>query len=219
MAAACGIGPGRRVVDGGAGTGKFTRLRVPTGADLVAVEPVAGMRAVLTGAVPGVEVLDGSAAAIPLDDASVDVATVAQAFHWFATTEAVDELARVIRPGGWLALIWNTRAPASAWTATIEAILDRHRGDAPKFRADEPRWLAPLRDSDRFDEVRSASFPHAVPMPPEAMAARIASTSYISALPDDERAAVLAEVLERWTPHGPPYLEDYVTDVFWCRRR
>src|SRR5262245_41807115 len=77
------IEPGSRVVDLAAGAGKLTRLLVPFGADLVAIEPVAGMRAVLVRAVPGVPALAATAEAIPVADASLDAVTVAQAFHWF----------------------------------------------------------------------------------------------------------------------------------------
>ena len=83
-----GLGPGRRVLDLAAGTGKLTRLLVPSGADVVAVEPVAAMRETLTRALPDVEALDGTAEAIPLGDASVDAVTVAQAFHWFDAAPA-----------------------------------------------------------------------------------------------------------------------------------
>src|SRR5207249_290058 len=78
-----GVGPGSKVVDLAAGTGKFTALLVPSGADVVAVEPVTQMGDELRQAVPGVEALEGTAEAIPLPDGSVDALTVAQAFHWF----------------------------------------------------------------------------------------------------------------------------------------
>src|SRR4051812_35512681 len=77
-----GLGPARRVVDLAAGTGKLTRLLVPSGADVVAVEPVEAMRAELMRVAPGVEVLHGTAEAIPLPDESVAAITVGQAFHW-----------------------------------------------------------------------------------------------------------------------------------------
>src|SRR5690606_25154234 len=102
IATVCDVGPGRRVLDLAAGTGKLTRLLVPTGAEVVAVEPVAEMRAVLSAVLPGVEALDGTAEAIPLPDASVDAVTVAQAFHWFDPPVALAEIARVLRPGGTL---------------------------------------------------------------------------------------------------------------------
>ena len=89
--------PGRTVLDVGAGTGKLTRLLVPTGARILALEPVAEMRAKLVATTPGAEALDGLAEAVPLADASVDAAVCAQAFHWFDAPRALEELHRVLR--------------------------------------------------------------------------------------------------------------------------
>ncbi|HEX8802631.1 MAG TPA: class I SAM-dependent methyltransferase, partial [Acidimicrobiales bacterium] len=117
-----GIGPGRRVLDLAAGTGKMTRLLLPTGADVVAVEPVAGMRAALerlAAASPGLEVLDGTAENLPLPDGSVDAVTVAQAFHWFDPPVALAEMRRVLRPGGHLFLVWNVRDREHDWVRTF----------------------------------------------------------------------------------------------------
>src|SRR6185369_2396402 len=78
-----GIEDGKRVLDLAAGTGKLTRLLVPTGAFVVAVEPVEAMRAALTRSLPEVQALAGTAEAIPLPAASIDAVAVGQAFHWF----------------------------------------------------------------------------------------------------------------------------------------
>ena len=96
MAQRCELGEGKTVVDVGAGTGKLTRLLPTTRAHVIAVEPVAEMRAKLTG----VQALDGTAEEIPLPDGSADVITVAQAFHWFDHERALPELHRVLKPGG-----------------------------------------------------------------------------------------------------------------------
>ena len=104
-----GLGSGRRVLDLGAGTGKFTKYLLATGAEVVAVEPVVAMRERLTAAFPRVRALSGQAEAIPLGDATVDAVVCAQAFHWFATPAALAEIVRVLRPGGQLGLIWNVR--------------------------------------------------------------------------------------------------------------
>ncbi len=94
------IGPGSTVVDVGAGTGKFTRLLVPSGARVVGVEPVAEMREVFSRVLPDIEVMDSTAESLPFGDASVDVVTAAQTFHWVDAVPAVAEVARVLRPGG-----------------------------------------------------------------------------------------------------------------------
>ena len=78
-----GLEPGRTVLDVAAGTGKLTRELVPSGATVIAVEPVPAMRAVLERVVPDARALDGTAEALPIDDATVDAITVASAFHWF----------------------------------------------------------------------------------------------------------------------------------------
>jgi len=95
-----GLGPGKTVIDLGAGTGKFTPRLVATGARVVAVEPVAEMRAKLVAAVSNVAALEGTAEAIPRPDASVDAVVCAQSFHWFATRAALAEIHRVLKPGG-----------------------------------------------------------------------------------------------------------------------
>jgi ubiquinone/menaquinone biosynthesis C-methylase UbiE len=99
--------PLRDVLDLAAGTGKLTRQLLERGARVVAVEPDPEMRATFARVLPGVEVLDGRAEAIPLPDAAVDAVAVGQAFHWFDADEALAEMRRVTRPGGGFALLWN----------------------------------------------------------------------------------------------------------------
>ncbi|MEA3075759.1 MAG: hypothetical protein QOF60_667 [Actinomycetota bacterium] len=220
-----GLGPGRVVVDIGAGTGKFTRMLVPTGATVVAVEPVAAMRAQLSAAVPGIEILDGTGEAMPLPDASADVVTAAQAAHWFDGPAAFAEIARVLRPGGTLGLVWNTRDRAWPWTEPIDALMARVAGDAPRFRGGDGRWGAAIEASGGFDEVQLEEFTNAVTHDLDSMLARVSSVSYVSALPDDRRNALLGE-LAAILRDGPlaaaeddTFVEPYRTELYWCRRR
>lgn len=121
---AVGLGPGRDVLDLAAGTGKLTRQLVRFDARLVAVEPLAAMRAQFEVAVPGAAVLDGTAEEIPLDAASIDVVFVAQAYHWFDRDRANREVARVLRPGRHLVCLWNLEDIEVPWVAAVEAVKD-----------------------------------------------------------------------------------------------
>ena len=114
-----GMCPSKIVVDLGAGTGKFTAHLVPTGADVIAVEPVPQMLDELRKSYPSVCAKEGSATRIPLDDESADALFCAQAFHWFASTEALDEIRRVLKPGGIFGLIWNIRDETADWVAAL----------------------------------------------------------------------------------------------------
>src|SRR6266404_2443040 len=99
--------PTATVLDLGAGTGKLTRLLVSAFDRVVAVEPAEAMRRLLVTFCPEAEALAGTAQEIPLPDDSVDAVLAAQAFHWFEDEHALAEIARVLRPGGALVLMWN----------------------------------------------------------------------------------------------------------------
>jgi SAM-dependent methyltransferase len=214
------IGPGATVVDIGAGTGKFTRLLVPTGARIIGVEPVAEMREVFGRAVRGADVVDGTAESLAFEDGSVDVATAAQVFHWVDAEPAVAEVHRVLRPGGGLVLIWNSRDTAVDWVRAIKTKMDEVSGDSPRYGSlHGDGWQAAIAEHAGFTAVQHAQFRLDHATTHDATLARVASTSYVSALPDEERAAVLADVGDIIRPLGDAFIEPYVTDVFWCTKR
>jgi len=126
-----------RVMDVGAGTGIMTRQLVALGHEVIAVEPDEQMRARLAQTTLVATPLAGRAEAIPLPDASVDGAVAAQAYHWFDRDRAHEELARVIRPGGVFAAVWNTRDEAEPWVAEYSRIVEgaRRGQDASRQRA------------------------------------------------------------------------------------
>jgi SAM-dependent methyltransferase len=126
-----GIKPGRQIVDLAAGTGTLTALLADVGADIVAVEPVASMRDRLRERLPGMPVLAGVAEALPLADKSVDAVVVARAFHWFDARRAMDEIARVVRPGGGVGLIWNARDRSVEWVDQVWSVIGRVDRPAP----------------------------------------------------------------------------------------
>jgi SAM-dependent methyltransferase len=113
------------VLDVAAGTGKLTAALLGRGQLVVAVEPLAGMLAELHRLLPGAGAIAGTAEHLPVADGTVDAVTVAQAFHWFDQRPALDEMARVLRPGGTLALLWNHDDERDPLVRDVEAALDR----------------------------------------------------------------------------------------------
>ena len=210
-----GITPISTVVDLGAGTGKFSRMMRSTGARVIAIEPVAAMRVELTSAAPDVEVVAGTAEAISCADASVDVVTAAQAFHWFAGPVALNEIHRVLRPAGGLGLIWNRRDKRDPLQAAIDAIIRPYRAEAPTHERDP--WREPMMVSALFRPAGERQFSHEQTVDIEGLVDRVLSISFIATLPEDERATVRDQVraLVDQTPITLPYL----TDVFLFRRR
>lgn len=183
-----GLGPSTRTVDLGAGTGKFTASLVKTGTRVLAVEPVAEMRRELENHLPDVDALAGTATAIPAADESVDAVTCAQAFHWFATPEALKEIRRVLRPGGHLGLIWNVRDQSVDWVQRLSEIMAPYEGQTPRFHEGQWRRVFP---ADGFAPYEETIFSHIHVGPPQRVIMdRIMSVSFMAALdPEQDRAA------------------------------
>ena len=216
-----GVSADTRVVDLAAGTGKFTRLLAKTGARVIAVEPVAGMRQALRAALPHVEALEGTATDIPLGDGIAAAVVCAQAFHWFANENALAEIARVLEAGGRLGLVWNVRDDRIPWVKRISAILDSRESDTPRHASGEwrrlfpSRWFGPLHESE-FAHVHTGS-------PEDVVLARVKSVSFIAALPREGLAQVETEV--RAVIDSEPELRGkrevgfpYVTRACWAGR-
>ena len=210
----------RRVVDLGAGTGKLTRALVARGLEVTAVEPSAGMLEQLREAVPGAAALPGSAEAIPLGDASVDLVVSAQAWHWFDPVRAAAEAARVLRPGGTLAQIWNTRDTTVAWVTRFGAIADR--GHPHEGYVGPPALAAP------FAPVEHWTRDWALPLDLAALRDLTASRSAYLAMDEAARRATLAEIDALFHAVAAPAGGDpgrrvlampYVTRCFRARRR
>lgn len=177
--------PFGRVLDLGAGTGKLTRQLVGDGRSVVAVEPDDDMRAVLERVLPDVESHRGSAEAIPLPDASVDVVAVGQAFHWFDLEVALAEMHRVLRPTGGMALLSNERD----WPE-LDAIVDRLRVSS----ASDDDSYERLVETPLFTRFEKRSFAHADLVDADVVVERISSISFVIAADRTARSEALGDV-------------------------
>jgi SAM-dependent methyltransferase len=194
---------------------------VTSGAEIVAVEPVAAMRARFAERFAAFEVVEGTAEAIPLPDASVDAVVVGQAFHWFDGERALGEIHRVLRPSCGLGLIWQQRAPERPWQDRLEVIIDRlHRGE-PRFRAGA--WRTAFDRTTLFEPLREATFRNVQRGRPEVIVDRVASISYVAAAAAEERDPILDAVRELLATDpdtaGHEVIElPYVTSFYWTFR-
>jgi SAM-dependent methyltransferase len=187
-----GARPDRTILEVGAGTGKFVPVMEQSGARILALEPIEEMRDQLVAAFPDLEAIAGTANEIPLRDESIDAVVCAQAFHWFATPAAVAAMARVLRLGGMLGLVWNGRDESVPWVAELSEITNRYEGDTPRYRTGAWRRVFPAPGFEFVGEqhVRNA---HAGKVA-EVVLKRTLSVSFIAGLPAAERAEVEREV-------------------------
>ena len=218
------LGPGRRVLDLAAGTGKLTRLLVPSGADVVAVEPVAGMRDQLREVLPDLEVLDGMAEDIPLGDASVDAVTVAQAIHWFDLEQAVPEVLRVLAEAGTLVVTYSLPDVRVDWIQAFQATLDTGNG-LPFHRYGEHDYGEEISAiaGDAFGERGYLRCEWGQPCDAELLVERAASVSVVASLPTDQLDRVLERVADLALTHPDlagqgMFSFPYVTHVHWWTR-
>jgi SAM-dependent methyltransferase len=181
------------VVDLGAGTGKLTAVLLGAGHRVVAVEPSNALRERVAAALPEARVLEGSAEQIPLPDDSADAVVVGQAFHWFDTEPALNEIARVLRPGGALGLVWNFREDSQAWMRELTALAgeDGLPGD----------WPGEVEESPLVESVERRDFRLEHLVDRGRLLALVRSWSYVSTLNEPERHRILAGVERLWEEH------------------
>jgi SAM-dependent methyltransferase len=192
------------VADVGAGTGLSTRLFLGNGNRVVAVEPNAEMRAAvewLLGGVPGFRSVAGTAEATGLRESSVDLVVCAQAFHWFDPARTRAEFLRILKPGGWVALIWNTRRTAAApFMGEYEALLERYGTDYGRVRHD--RLPSDLLERFFGGPFRRLVVPHAQNLDRDGLRGRLLSSSYTPAEGDPARDALLRAADEMFARHA-----------------
>jgi SAM-dependent methyltransferase len=205
------------VVDLAAGTGKLTRVLRPHAQSIVAIEPSPSMRAAFRRATEGVEVLDGRAEAMPLEDASADLVTVGAAFHWFRPAAALMEIARVLRPGGALVIANNEwRTDAAPWLAEVYKNARGRR----RVRAPGRSWRRALEGCPLFDAPCEAAKPHDQVLSHDAFIDLSRSLSSVNVLAEAERDVYLAglrAIVDELAPG--PLVVPFRTRAVAARRR
>ncbi|MBD9700306.1 class I SAM-dependent methyltransferase [Flavimobilis sp. GY10621] len=210
------VGDAHRVLDLGAGTGKLARAVASLGREVVAVDPDARMLDIL-GERLDVERHVGTAERIPLADASVDAVVVGQAWHWVDEPVAVREVARVLRPGGTLGVVWNTRDESVPWVRELGRVFGD--GVAPPTRVAAPELGGVLTTPEHRAERWT------LPMSVDDLVALAATRSYVVEAGEERRAQVAAAVRRLAATVAPRSATDprvdlpYVTEAFVARRR
>lgn len=202
-----GLHAGSRVIDLGAGTGKMTRFLVRTGAAVSAVEPLPAMAEKIRENAPEADLYQGTAEAIPLPDASVDLVVVAQAFHWFDGKAALREIARVLRPRGQLALVWNIRDESIPWIRELTALLAPYEGETPRYHT--MKWREAFSTP-----LQHEIFPYVQRTTHAGLRDRMTSISFISALPEAERANFLRKLDQLMATQPEPLELSYRTHLY-----
>lgn len=200
----------RRVIDLGAGTGIFSRRLAELGHEVIAVEPDAGMRETLLATSPGVTAVEGSAEAIPLPDESVDAVVAAQAYHWFDREVAHPEIARVIRPGGVFAPIWNIRDETIPWVAELSRIVGSVSAGPSSIGDGFGSLFGPVeRFETRHSTVHTA----------DTLVALIASRSYFLTASPEERQRIESELRQLVADLGEEFELPYLTIAYRAASR
>jgi SAM-dependent methyltransferase len=181
------------VADVGAGTGKLTAALLGEGHRPIAIEPLRTLRDKLATVLPGVRSLEGHAEALPLPDDAVDAVVVGQAFHWFDVEPALEEIARVLRPGGTLGLVWNFRATSLAWMRDLAAIAGQD--GLPQD------WIGRLEMLPRVAGVERRDFEHVHRVDRETLVALVGTWSVVAILEQPHRDEMLGRVRELWDRH------------------
>jgi SAM-dependent methyltransferase len=193
-----------RVLDLAAGTGKLSAVLVALGLEVIAVEPDDEMRALVPA--PG---MAGTAEAIPLPAASVDAIVVGQAFHWFDPAAAVPEMARVLRPGGTVGLMWNAFDDGVAWVGAFCDVWDAEARASFARAVVNPPFDGPAFG---FSVPERRLVPHEQPADAGLLEVHLRSISHFILLPEDERDALIARALAT-VPSGT-FAVPYVCDTW-----
>ena len=207
-----------RLLDLGAGTGKFLNYIQPLSQHITAVEPVAERLAELQKKHPHIETLAARSDNIPLNNQSIHAVFCAQSFHWFANRETLHEIARVLKPEGYLVLIWNQRDISVDWVNALANIVNALEGDTPRYHSGE--WRKAFEQQTTFQLSAETTFkqPHQGTVE-QVVSNRLLSTSFIAALPSAEQQRLkqqFEQIVEQYTEKSAhdDIVFPYITHVY-----
>jgi SAM-dependent methyltransferase len=213
------VPPGCEVaVDVGAGTGLFTRTLVSRAAQVIAVEPDARMRTVLTARSPGVHAVEGHGESIPLPDASADAVFVSSAWHWMDAERAVPEIGRVLRDGGRFGLIWTSRDREVDWVRNLDRLPGQDTSEAESAERMRRRLDVVLPEPRIFDNIARETFRFVRTMTVEAVVAMVGTYSRVIVASADDRARRLAQARSTLAARFPGADTIEVPMRAWCWR-
>jgi len=195
----------------GAGTGKLTASLLAHGHAVVATDPEPMMLTALRKRLKGTRVAQAKAEQIPLRSSSVDVVVAAQCFHWFTPDLALPEIARVLRPGGTLAMVWNLRDETVPWVRRLGRLIGSEQPEDP---------TEVLEDSGLYDGIEHHTFRHWQEVHRDSLVGLVESRSKVADMPEDERTTLLAQVGELYDDYGRGHdgmLLPYHCETFRCR--
>jgi SAM-dependent methyltransferase len=215
------LGGPSRVVEIGAGTGKFTAQLVERDVEVIAVEPVAAMRHCLSALGPLVTALDATAEHLPFETESVGSLVASQSLHWADVATALAEFSRTLAQSGATGLIWNFRDTDMDWQRDLDALLSELRRDAPHSR--DGRWEHAV-DASAFEIAASKTWRWSFATDQAGVLDRVRSVSYVAAMPESDQLRVDDRVRELLHEHGldstaEPFDFPYVTEAYILRRR
>ena len=210
------------VADVGSGTGKLSEMFLQAGNVVYGIEPNAEMRAAAEEALrdrPGFHSIAGSAEATGLAEASVDIATAAQAFHWFHIDEARREFRRILRPAGWAVLIWNRRVEQTPFLSAYEALLQRLSLDYASVDHRKTTASGALGDFFGRDDYPRTTFPNTQTLDWDGLRGRSLSSSYVPLPGQPEHESLMTELRRIFDEHRQDGVVrvEYETEVYWSR--
>jgi SAM-dependent methyltransferase len=219
------LGPGRIAADVGSGTGIFSKLLLQSGCSVVGIEPNAPMRdaaAEFLSAFPTYRGQDGTAERTGLGDASVDLVTCAQAFHWFDAVKASTEFRRILKAGGGVAIVWNDRALGDrGFGDAYEKFLHEHGTDYAQVSRVGSDQVEHIYDYFKPEKLQRVTFPNFQLFDFDGLLGRVRSASY-SPRPDSpayaSMVAALRELHEKYADEQAQVRFEYETVVFYGLR-